>query len=314
MKIVQSNIGGENRIALLDENNRPLRFYIWRDQDLNVDDIIAAKITKKNTLLRGYFAQTTLGKNIFIPTQAPYTEGQTVHVQITKEARMGKDANGIIVLQQEARAPDMAQKLAERLNVPIEQTWDELGLDDILLEALEPTIQFKNGTLHIERTSVCWTIDVDSATSTDKLNDINVNAIFEIAHQIVLRNLSGIILIDFAGFKHRGERVILEQKLKSALQEDDLSTLVGFTKSGLFEIRRTRIYASLQDRLCENGKQLSPLSVAYMIERRLKKTKGAALSITAHPSVLVFLKPKWVASVKFISDLNRSIDSFEIKE
>ena len=314
MRIIQNDIGGEKRVALLDDSNRPIRFYIWRDQELNVGDVVNAKIVQKNGLLRGYFAQTSNGQSIFIPTQEPYTNGQSISVQITKESRLGKDANGIVTSLTPANAPNIAMVLSKQLNTPIEDQWDELNLDEALLETLDPIVSFKSGLLRIERTSVCWTIDVDSGNSTAPLTETNTDALVEIARQIVLRNLSGMILIDFAGFKHRGEKVLLEQRLKKALEQDDLSQVLGFTHSGLFEIRRKRVYASVQDRLCGNGTQLSALSIAYIIERKLKKVKGAVPSVIAHPAVLTYFKPKLNAGIKLISDLNRPTDSFEIKE
>ena len=69
-------------------------------------------------------------------------------------------------------------------------------------EALLPDVVLADGgELHIERTKVCWTIDVDSGKSTIPLKDVNKNACSEIARQIRLKNMGGLILVDFAGSK-----------------------------------------------------------------------------------------------------------------
>ena len=79
---------------------------------------------------------------------------------------------------------------------------------------------------------------------------LNLAACDEIARQIRLRNLSGILLIDFIDMKTDEARDAVKVKLKDALsRERDKTVLHGFTSLGLLEMTRKRTGVSLRDAL-----------------------------------------------------------------
>lgn len=294
MKILKNEGYGETRLAILGEKG-PTEIIIRRDLSLNYGDVVPAKIRAYNPLLRGYFAETEQG-DVFIPTSAPFSEGQTVLVQITKEARADKDATGCLADGSE-NVPVMAGESVS--NAEMDEIIDEALLPDVVLAC--------GGELHIERTKVCWTIDVDSGKSTNPLKDVNKKACSEIARQIRLKNMGGLILVDFAGSKRIQKQ--LEKELVEALADDDLAQVKGWTRAGLLEIERGRTRADLWQ-TC--GAQ-NPIAVYYRVRRALGELKTAHPTVFVAPEVFRLLQQSDVRA-KLEPVFDKPISYFEIKE
>ena len=80
----------------------------------------------------------------------------------------------------------------------------------------------------------------------------NLSAVDEIARQIRLRNLSGIILIDFIDMDTEAERQQVLEKLSQAVADDRVKNVIhGFTRLGILEMTRKRTGDSLRDLLTE---------------------------------------------------------------
>lgn len=124
------------------------------------------------------------------------------------------------------------------------------GLDDQLIDALSRTIILPSGgRLHIEQTRACVCIDVDSGDIRHGgVSDINEKAAAEIVRQIRLKNLSGKIIIDFAGSsEYRFIRPLLGI-LESGFADDPCRAhVLGLSKAGNVEIIRQRRRPSLLD-------------------------------------------------------------------
>ncbi len=104
------------------------------------------------------------------------------------------------------------------------------------------------GNLIIQETAALTAIDVN--TSSDKRSNLSVNieAAQEIARQIRLRNIGGIIIIDFLKMNKAGENALLKE-LKRAINQDPCTIQIhGFTKLGLMELTRKRRTPSLSER------------------------------------------------------------------
>lgn len=313
MKLIVKNNFGEEKIALLNQNNKVERFFIYRPERLNLGEEVTGIIRKKDTQLNGYFIETQKGINVFVPSKELYAQGTHVCVRITKEARRGKDANGIFIPSCK-KNDSYSIWLNSQYNIPIENTWDELNLNEALENALQPDIIFSDGAvIHIERTSACWTIDVDSGSSQKSFHELNIAAADIIAHEIQLRCLGGIILIDFIGPKHKNEQYKLAQHLESSLQSDSLSSPLGWTKSKLFEIKRTRTYAPLIDVFLDKNGESNLLTTVYKISEIFTKLKKIPLVI-AHPCVIELLRQKLNNRAQFKADISKSIHHFEITE
>jgi hypothetical protein len=147
--------------------------------------------------------------------------------------------------------PAYAARLA--LSQPVFDHALESDIDDLSV----PEVALPGGMrADIAVTPALTAIDVDGGASTAALGvksraqlDANLAAIPALARQIRLRNLSGAILIDFAGMPAR-RRQILAPALTEALRDDRLNPrLLGFTQLGFAEILRPRLSPPLAELL-----------------------------------------------------------------
>ncbi len=123
------------------------------------------------------------------------------------------------------------------------------GLDTVIEKALNKKVYLKSGAyLIIEPTEAMTVIDVNSgkaikgSVKEDKVLAINEEAAKEIARQLRLRNISGIIIVDFISMKNSHNNELLMNTLKEAVYKDSVSTIVvDMTRLGLVEMTRKRI-------------------------------------------------------------------------
>ena len=150
--------------------------------------------------------------------------------------------------------PKLAEEIAEVFEGKITQQkegFEEYGVHDAIIDALERTVKLKSGgSLQIEETRACVAIDVDSGgmRNLGDIDGLNIEAAKEIARQIRLRNLSGKIIIDFAGSsEYRFMKAVIE-KLEKELADDAChSRILGLSRAGNIEILRQRRRPSLRD-------------------------------------------------------------------
>lgn len=131
------------------------------------------------------------------------------------------------------------------------------SLDIRLQEALQERVWLKSGGyLVIQPTEALTVIDVNSGKSIAKKQaqehylKINLEAAEEIAHQLRLRNLSGIIIIDFIDMKSDEDNDTLMKSLRAYVRKDCVRVqVVDMTKLHLVEITRKKIKKSLKEQL-----------------------------------------------------------------
>jgi ribonuclease G len=117
----------------------------------------------------------------------------------------------------------------------------------------------------------------------DTVMKTNLNAAVEAARQIRLRDLAGIILIDFIDMKSDGERdKVLKLIQKELLQDERRTRIIGFTELGILQLTRKKTKQSLAETLTEKcrtcdgtGQVLSVESIAYRLERALWEYKNS---------------------------------------
>jgi ribonuclease G len=161
------------------------------------------------------------------------------------------------------------------------------------------------GYLFFDRTEAMHTIDVNSGRSgssqesdvEESLVRINLEAAEEIARQLRLRNVGGLIICDFIDMRlKKNQRRVLE-RLKDCLKDDSARcTVLGMSEFGLVEMTRQRSRGSLTQTLFTSCPYCSGLglvktheSISIEIERALKKVIGHhqqyGLSLVTHPEV-----------------------------
>ena len=132
--------------------------------------------------------------------------------------------------------------------------WAKHAIEEQLRTALGRTVALKSGgSLIIDEREALTTVDVNSGSfnpPADAKFQLNLSACAEIAAQIRLRDLSGIILIDFVDMETDEQRAQVADALQSSLLRERQKTVIhGFTTLGILEMTRKRMGASLRDRL-----------------------------------------------------------------
>ncbi len=133
------------------------------------------------------------------------------------------------------------------------------NVEDEIEKALSRRVELKSGgTLVIDQTEALTTIDVNtggfvgSRNFDDTVFKTNLEAAQAIARQLRLRNLGGIVVIDFIDMQSDEHRAAVLEELKRALARDRTRiTVNGFTGLGLVEMTRKRTRESLAHVLCE---------------------------------------------------------------
>ena len=164
--------------------------------------------------------------------------------------RRYQDSLNEVVVDSPKLAEEVAQVYSGKVTTQ-KEGFEEYGVDDAIIDALERTVNLKSGgSLQIEETRACVAIDVDSGgkRSVGDIESLNIESAKEIARQIRLRNLSGKIIIDFAGSsEYRFMKRVIEC-LEEELADDTChSRILGLSRAGNIEIIRQRRRPSLRD-------------------------------------------------------------------
>lgn len=138
-----------------------------------------------------------------------------------------------------------------------------LSLETQLERALKPQVWLKSGgSLIIEPTEAFVVIDVNTGrydgkkTGEDTFLKINLEAAEEIARQLRLRNLSGIILIDFINMKKAENKKLLIDTLKASIEKDSVKTVfVDMTRLNIVELTRKKVRKPLFEQLKETQRK-----------------------------------------------------------
>ena len=135
--------------------------------------------------------------------------------------------------------------------------WKLYGLETILDDAIRTRVWLKSGgNLIIEPTEALTVVDVNTGKYDGNKNaeatfvKINQEAAAETAKQLRLRNISGIIIIDFIDMKTEADKLDVLSTLNSELKKDPVkATLVDMTKLNLAEVTRKKVKKSLREQL-----------------------------------------------------------------
>ena len=125
----------------------------------------------------------------------------------------------------------------------------DANIEKELNNIYEPTVKLKSGGyIVINPTEALVSIDINSGQSTKQINiektalNTNLEAAEEIAHQIKLRDLSGLIVIDFIDMMNFYNRRIVEKKMRESIRKDRARIQIGrISNFGLLEMTRQRL-------------------------------------------------------------------------
>lgn len=197
-----------------------------------------------------------------------------------------------------------------------EPIFDSFSIELDVYKGLDRKVWLKSGGyIVIDQTEAMTVIDVNTGKYVGKedLEDTilktNLEAVKEIAYQIRLRNLGGIIIIDFIDMEMIENKDRLYNAFVESMKKDRAKTTIfNVSELGLIQMTRKRIRESLERTLCEScpmcdgkGFVKSSKTVSYEILRRLKKAtfhKSTKVIISAHPMVADFLSDEQRAGLE----------------
>jgi ribonuclease E len=182
------------------------------------------------------------------------------------------------------------------------------GIESQLDAMFSPTVQLKSGGyIVINQAEALVAIDVNSGRSTrehhieDTALKTNVEAAEEVARQLRLRDLAGLIVIDFIDMDEKRNNRTVERRLKDALRNDRARIQVGrISHFGLMEMSRQRIRTSVLESSTEKcphcggtGHVRSVSSVALQLLRGVEEAlqKGAThnLTVRTRPEIALYV-------------------------
>jgi ribonuclease G len=199
--------------------------------------------------------------------------------------------------------------------------FDLFNIDEEIKRALTRRVDLKSGGyLIIDQTEALTTVDVNTGgyvgarNFDDTIFKTNLEATQAIARQLRLRNLGGIIIIDFidmARDEHRG--TVLAELRKQLAKDRTKITVSGFTQLGLVEMTRKRTRESLAHMLCEpcptcagKGQVKTARSVCYDILREVlreaRQFNPKEFRIIAAPTVVEMLLDEESPHLAALSD------------
>ena len=183
--------------------------------------------------------------------------------------------------------------------------FDRHGVEDDIQRALQPVVTLKSGGhLVIDQTEAMTTVDVNTGSfvgrhnQEDTLFKTNLEAASVLARQLRLRNLGGIIIVDFIDMRDAEHRRQVHRALEKAMARDPArSRLSGVSELGLVEMTRKRTRESLERMLCEacpscagRGLLKTVETVCYEIFREILRAARACesgeLRVLACPAVV----------------------------
>jgi ribonuclease G len=208
-----------------------------------------------------------------------------------------------------------------------EPIFDAFGVEPELARALERKVWLKSGGyVVIEKTEALTSIDVNTGRYVGGHNleetilKTNLEAVKEIACQIRLRDIGGLIVIDFIDMEREENRERVVAALKDALAADRSKTnVLPMSPLGLVEMTRKRVRESLGESLgepcfyCEgSGRLRDPTTVCYEIfralEREMQNSVAGMVSVMVHTQVAeVMLQEERFALEELEAKLNLTI-------
>ena len=208
----------------------------------------------------------------------------------------------------------------------------DANIEKELNNIFEPTVKLKSGGyIVINPTEALVSIDINSGQSTKQINiektalNTNIEAAEEIAHQIKLRDLSGLIVIDFIDMMNFYNRRTVEKKMRESIRRDRARIQIGrISNFGLLEMTRQRLREG-------SIKWETQLSLSSFSQKIIKKTQHLAFTdkvkiIKSHvpekvklfieknlSEELKYFQKKYLFKIEILSDQKLIIPEYKIQ-
>jgi len=258
---------------------------------------------------------------------------------------------GEIIIQGESiynQIKEMMSKFASSYTTKVKKYEDKVpvftkfGIDIELSQLYNPVAKLESGGyIVINPTEALISIDVNSGKSTSERNieetalKTNLEAISEIARQLKLRDLSGLIVVDFIDMLDSSNKRQVEKKLRDSFQYDKARVQIGtISPFGLLEMSRQRMRSSIIEAntiVCPHctGKgyirspEQNAIHILKTVQAELMDGDFELVNIYAHPDIIVYLinnnlkdilkiEENYNTKISFNKEYNISVDSFSI--
>lgn len=266
-----------------------------------------------------------------------------------------EDVERIVVDSQKAyeRMRDMVSKISKRsaskvkVYAEAQPIFDRFGISKQLENAFSRQVHLKSGGyIVVDETEALVAIDVNTGRHKGGKDQdavilkVNLEAADEICRQLRLRNMGGLIVLDFIDMKHQRDRQNVYQRMKEGLRRDKAKThILPISQLGLMEMTRQRHTESVRAAVYDDcpyckgkGKVKSSLTMSVEIQRKLqeilkKRTRDETdfqLRIVVHPTVLerlrtedekhlIEMEKRYFGKLSFRADPGMHAEQFKIQ-
>jgi ribonuclease E len=222
--------------------------------------------------------------------------------------------------------------------------FQKFGIDTQLSDIFKPIVNLKSGGyLVINHTEALVAVDVNSGKATKERSiektafQTNLEAAQEFARQAKLRDLSGLIVIDFIDMEDYKNRNTIERKLKEAFKQDRARIQIGEISSfGLLELSRQRLRLSVSETTTEvcnfcggvgriQSYEVTSMQILREAEDSLVKSNQNEISISIHSGMSAYIlnnkkqnifdiENRHKAKIIFNIDNNLTISDYKIEK
>ena len=275
----------------------------------------------KTEIKRDYSNSTSIWenvKNLTLESNAPFLiheEGSLVkrairdlyHSDINEVLVDGNEAYKTCKNYMKSLMPSHAKKV-QQYNDDKNPLFQKYKVDSQLHDIFNPKVTLKSGGyLIIDQTEALVAIDVNSGKATrersieDTALKTNLEAAEEFARQARLRDLSGLIVVDFIDMEENKNRINVEKKLKETMRKDRARIQIGeISNFGLLELSRQRLRPSIVENSSElcphcggSGRiqsiEVSAIQILRSIEEECSSEENMAISVSAHSDIIIHI-------------------------
>jgi len=187
------------------------------------------------------------------------------------------------------------------------------NIEEKLNQIYDSEIKLKSGGyLVINPTEALVSIDINSGSSIKQKNvestalDTNLEAAEEISRQIKIRDLSGLIIIDFIDMLSFGNRRLVERKLKEKCRTDRARIQIGrISNFGLLEMSRQRLRESAVKWKVTLTDESFAMKILKLVEVKAVLTKAKFVELKICEKISDFMKQNFIEDLKYFEDKNK---------
>ena len=277
------NAIGETRASII-HKKKIVEYYIRRwsaEHAPHVNDEFSGRVIRVDKGLMAAFVELGHGPagllRFTMSPNAPHLqEGQMVRVKVLREAETGKGPLVGYVGESSATQPqeEKTTSLKDMIKARYPNISFEEGEVNGISWAAEEEVTLKTGGyLYIEHTRAATMIDIDTAGG--QKSKVSIEAAKEIARQVRLRGIGGLVLIDFPNFRKKKDRADVWQTLKDGFTSDPNAVKIApFSRFDTVELTRMRSTNPIaQILLGKNGEATAETIALHGLRRLVKEAR-----------------------------------------